>query len=461
MDVLMMTVALALPVLLGGLWLGLVVPAAVPARPALVWGNGALVGLLALPVLMRVQDAAGAGLNFPGPATICALLIAVALIFCFTRGTRVASTAPARALHRASSSERLLWYFLLALVLLRVVTLSMEVYWRPLFPWDAAMHWATKARVWFEHGSMEPFVDNRTWLVAGGAGVFTDRHPDYPATIPLLQVWMNLALGKWNESIMNMPWPVCLAGLGAAFYGQLRHARVRPVVAGAFTYLLLSMPLVNTHVALAGYADLFLGATYCAALMALHNWIHERQWWQAILVLAFAVFCPLIKNEGFIWAATLIPAVAVAFLRRREAAKFYLLLGLMAILLLLLLPQDLVIAGFTPKQLAPSFNPDALRGVITSMWLHDNWHLFGYMLLVLLPLGILTPGAITRKFLGISVALGSAVAALLFLFLLTGYSLGAVNLAAVGRLTIQLTPGLMFLCALLFSDLLQRQQPAD
>ena len=28
----------------------------------------------------------------------------------------------------------------------------------------------------------------------------------------------------------------------------------------AFSYLLLSMPLINTHVALAGYADLFLGA---------------------------------------------------------------------------------------------------------------------------------------------------------------------------------------------------------
>ena len=66
-------------------------------------------------------------------------------------------------------------------------------------------------------------------------------------------------------------------GLGAAFYGHARAAGASPVTALAFTYMLLSMPLLNTHVALAGYADLLLGACYCAAIMAFHNWSVTRE----------------------------------------------------------------------------------------------------------------------------------------------------------------------------------------
>ncbi|MFT4613990.1 MAG: hypothetical protein ACI9NT_001132, partial [Bacteroidia bacterium] len=42
----MITVALLLPVLLGGLWMHLIVPAGTVARAALVWGSGTLLGLL-------------------------------------------------------------------------------------------------------------------------------------------------------------------------------------------------------------------------------------------------------------------------------------------------------------------------------------------------------------------------------------------------------------------------------
>jgi len=42
----------------------------------------------------------------------------------------------------------------------------------------------------------------------------------------LLQVWMNLATGQWAESLMNLPWVLCLAALGGAFYSQLRVSGV-------------------------------------------------------------------------------------------------------------------------------------------------------------------------------------------------------------------------------------------
>jgi len=457
MEALYTTIALALPVLLGGLWLNAFIPAQSAGRTALVWGNGTLVGLLLIPQLMLGLDALDIPLTFRSTGSLVGILIALALVVQLFKGKRsLLSHTPVLYYSALPASHKALFLFLLLLIVLRMTTLGLEVLWRPLFPWDATMHWATKARVWYEYNSIVPFVLNWEWLELGGKGVFTDAHADYPATIPLLQVWMSLTLGQWNPSLMNLPWLLCLIALGTAFYGQLRVSGVGPVIAMAFGYLLLSMPLLNIHVALAGYADLFLGAAYCAGLMAGHGWAKTRQPWQAVLALFFAISCAFIKAEGLVWSLTFIPALAVTYMARREAAKLYVLFTLVLVLLWLLVPQDLVVAGHTVETLSPEFRPHGLLGIVQSIWLHDNLHLLGYLLLASIPLGIMMPGAMTRTYLEITVALGTAVIAFMFLFLFTGFGVAASDFTGVGRLSIQLAPGLLYLIALLCNELLTR-----
>jgi hypothetical protein len=479
MDFLFATLALALPVLVGGLWLHQVVPVNSAGRTALVWGNGALLGLLLIPRFMHGLDALGIPLTFQATASLAGALIALAFVTQLIRGRRAQLLpAPVRDFAAMPASHKALFAFLLLLVVVRATNLGLEILWRPLFPWDATMHWATKARVWFEHNSLVPFVTKEAWLEMGGAGVFTDRHPDYPMTVPLLQVWMNLALGHWDESLMNLPWLLCLAALGGAFYGQLRVSGVGPVIAMAFAYLLLSLPLLNIHVALAGYADLFLGAAYCGALMAFHNWVTTRQRWQAALALVFALACPLIKNEGLLWSLTFIPALMFTLLPHGVAARLCVLFSLVLILLWLVVPPDLQITvqiaahGATTQWLLPppgleiaghpldemilEFHADGLVGIVQSIWLHDNWHLMGYLLLATLPVGLLLPGAMTRTYLQISVALGAAVMVFLFMFLCTGFGVAASDFTGVGRIGIQLAPALLFFSALLCNELLTR-----
>lgn len=456
MDALLTLLALALPLLLGGLWLNLLVPVDTSARHAVVWGHGALLGLIAIPQLMWVLDAMGQGLSFPATTAVAGTLTMVAAVGTISRRDRLRSIQPEiQALLAMPAPHKLLFTVLLVLVIVRLVTLGLEVLWRPLFPWDATMHWATKARVWFEYRSMVPFVDNQAWLNSFGEGVFTDRHPDYPATVPLLQVWMALAIDRWDESLMNLPWLVCLVALGAAFYGQLRVAGVRPAISMTFTYFLLSMPLINTHVALAGYADLFLGATYCAALMALHNWVSARQTWQALLIVLFALASMRLKTEGLLWAFTLVPGLVVALATRHAVIR----LAVLAILGLVLL---VVLRQFAPDSLHPflqqftPFSMEGLMGIIKSVFLHANWHLFTYLLPVSAGLALLLPWSVTKTYRGIATALLTSVCAFLFLFLFTVFSLGAANFTGVGRLSIQLAPGLMFLCALLCNEVLSR-----
>ena len=217
-------------------------------------------------------------------------------------------------------------------------------------------------------------------------------------TIALLQVWMNLATGRWDESLMNLPWLLCLIALGTAFYSQLRNSGVSPAIGMAFSYLLLSMPLINTHVALAGYADLFLGAAYCGALMALHSWVSTRQRWQALLIVFFAVACPLIKIEGYLWSLTLFPALVITLVTRRVVARIGVLVIAVVVVLatLVLYRPDYIdqalhpLTGFNLEWLRTTgFDMKALLGIIKSVWLHDNWHLLGYLLPVSIALGLI------------------------------------------------------------------------
>ncbi len=442
--------ALVPPVLLGVLCFNLLVPGGIAGRGALVWGHGALFGLLAVTFMMRAVNALGYGLDHYIIAGILfRLLILLGILNFFVR-KRIGSAPRATW----TTGARVLFAALLALVLLRVATLGLEIYWRPLFPWDATMHWATKARVWFAQGSMVPFVDHGAWIVRFGEGVFTDRHPEYPATIPLLQVWMCLTLGAWDESLMNLPWLVCFGALGLMFFGHLRLAGLAPAPAMAFTYLLLSMPLLNIHVALAGYADLFLGATYGAGLMFFFHWCQERSPWKLVAMLIFLAICPQLKNEGTVWAASLLPALVAMLLPRSEVLKFFVLLVLLAILAVLVIPSDMVIAGTTMQDLMPTFDPEGLGGLVKSLWLHDNWHLMGYLLLGAGPVALLLRERVMRHHVGFLLALGSAAAAFLYLFLFTGFAGGAKDLSGVGRLCLHLAPGLLFMAAVFYRDLL-------
>jgi len=265
---------------------------------------------------------------------------------------------------------------------------------------------------------------------------------------------MNSAIGRWDESLMNLPWLLCLLALGAAFYAQARIAGATAVSAMVFCYLLLSMPLIDTHVALAGYADLFLGACYGAALMALHNWSVTRQRWQGGLALVFALCCPLIKNEGFYWLLTFIPALVVVLLPSRLATALLGSIAIAAAVVVALIPGDVIIAGHSLNHLDPHFHSEAMAGIAAILWVHDSWHLFFYLLPGLVLLGLLPGGR--RSFgscAGILTALATAICLFLILFLFTRFAATAVSFTAVGRISVQLVPGLVFLALLLWTKI--------
>jgi hypothetical protein len=415
-------------------------------------GYGYLVGVLATSLVMRGLDAVAVRWTAPLIGVPLLVLAAVACGVARPRSLpslRERARSHLRQVTALGRPQRLVLVACLTLIVVRLCGLGLEVVWRPLFPWDAWAHWATKARVWYEYRQIAAFIDPAKWLASGSAMQFVDAHSDYPATVPLLQVWTALCLGRWDESLINTPWPAILAALGLAFYGQLRRIGTALVPAMLFSYLLLSIPFIDLHVAVAGYADIFIAAAYGMAAMALWHWVRTRDPADAILALLCALACIVIKKEGMVWALTLLPPVLVAINRRIGLAAVA-VLGAAMLLYLFFGPSEVRVLGYA---LRTQFS-NVSRPVFEHFFEMDNWHLLWYLslLVIVLRWRVLFIAAMAPM----TVTMLGAFAFVFIVFFYSSAAFGVADETLVNRLPLHLAPALAFYLALLW-----RQAPTD
>ena len=351
-----------------------------PGEAAWTLGVGYAVGAFLLTVWMRILSA----LHLPFSATAVGLplllftIAALALVWrvAHRRGGAglVATIRPMLSVPVAAGPLRILWWTLIAWVIVRFVMLGIEVGSIPLYPWDAWTHWATKARVWYELRSVVPFGLPEAWFAANGA-LYFDTAPGYPPTVPLLQVWSCLMLGRWDDTLMNWPWWALFASLVLATYGGLRRLEIGPLNALAGAFFCATLPLADTHVALAGYADLPLAVSYTMAALAFLHWTRTRARTDAALAILLALACTEIKNPGLPWALTLVPGVIVTLLPRRSGLLVVgLLFSSAALALFVVASTSMTILNY---RLHLDFDV-AWDSLARSYLLLGNWHLLWY-----------------------------------------------------------------------------------
>jgi hypothetical protein len=353
------------------------------------------------------------------------------------------------AVPEMAPSLRIVWWLLLAWIAVRLALLGVEVFTRPLYPWDAWMQWATKARVWYELGTIVPFARINEWLAANGTAWF-DAAPEYPPTMPLLQVWSCLVLGRWDDTLMNGAWWQIAIALALTVYGGLRSLGVAALAALVGTVLVASLPLANVHVALAGYADLPLAAWYTAAALAFLRWNQQRDWREAALVLLLLAACTQIKNPGYFWALTLVPAVLVAWLPRlgpRIAVA-----GFAAAFIAMIALAQFRLSVFN-YQLKLDFDP-AWGDLVQSYFLLGNWHLlwFGVIASAVLAWRALLQPALAP----LTMMVAAGLMFLFFVFAFTNASAFIADQTTVNRATLHLAPLMVVFMVLAWSAFAQR-----
>jgi len=330
-------------------------------------------------------------------------------------------------------TARVLWRLLLAWIALRFALLFAEVATRPLYPWDSWTQWATKARVWYDLGRIAPFAGTDAWFAAGGATYF-DAAPNYPGTVGLMQVLAGNFLGRWDDTLMNLPFWMLAVAFAFAVFGALRGMGFAPLTALAGTWLVASLPLANVHVALAGYADLPLAMYFCVAILALLRWLTLRQPVDAALALLFLAACPLLKIPGRIWALLAIPALIAGVkpprgLRIVGAGYAAAVLGLLA----LAQTNPVILAYHLHLDFAPDW-----EALANSFFLYDNWHLLWYGAFAVAVLGrrqLLSP-----QIAPLTVVVAGGMLFLTFVLVFTNASNWVSDQTTVNRATLHLAP---------------------
>jgi hypothetical protein len=454
--------ALLLPWLLGAAWVAVLQrrwsgPVAWPVT--LVLGYGYPLGVLATVTLMRLWDGWFGGLSF-WPLALC-LGILTGLGLALARPASAVTAPPAPA-GRPAALWTLLTGLLGLLILARLALLGAEIGWRPLFPWDAWASWGQKAATWAELARLVPFGAAEEWRQRGAAapGLFTVLAHEYPPLVPLLQAWTALGWGHWQDSLANLPWLLCLLALALGLHGQARLAGATPVVAWLWVYLLVSLPLLDAHVALAGYPDVWVAAFTGLMVMALLQWVGNRDWRLLLLALLLAPGVAQIKAEGVVWALLLLPALWYGLVRRPWALLP--LAGLVAAAVVALqaavpfaldLPglgrvamsaHSLTIAGLGSVRL----EYHAVAGMFArGLFLQGNWHLFWYLFAGVLVLGLgrlRGHPALVAGYLFVVAAAGFL--GVLFFFTSSGH--WAEQGTVINRLVLQGTPAALFVALL-------------
>jgi len=463
--------SLVLPWLAGALWVRLLWRTA----PAGVWplalGYGGLLGLLSATGLLRLQVALGFTPGWLGPT---AILIGLATI----AGWRLWRCAPVAVPVMPSGGytqpqpqeptplwAHILFYLLLIWLGVRGLHLLLEVWWRPLYPWDAWTTWAVRSRVWTELGQLVPFVDAPRWLAESGGAAYTLPAWHYPAMVSLLSVWSTLGQGGWNETAANLPWLGCGLALALGFYGQARLWGASALTALTFTWLLFSLPLLNSHIALAGYADLWLAAVLGLAVIAFFHWARTGDRRQALLATVSALAGALLKLEGMVWLLLFLPALAAA----RLPGRWFLALAVAATAAWLAwwLSGGLVwtVADFGKFQLTPERLQIPYLGqfglgyrgswgpVVKNLWVLDNWHLLGLLLPLSAGVAALTGFGAQPWQRAQLVWVAASLLALFILFFWTDAQQWAEQYTSINRVFLDFVPALLFWSLAVFQHL--------
>ncbi|AHE98518.1 hypothetical protein THITH_09910 [Thioalkalivibrio paradoxus ARh 1] len=445
-------VAVLLPWIATALWLRRSGSGGEPLGWPIALGYGYFLGLFLTVLLLRIWDSLGLGLNVVLTLSTWFFLVGVWILWSYRRRGRSALASQGSVPGFASGWQRWVWYGLAALIALRLGVLGAEVLWRPLTPWDAWTVWALRAELWAYAGTLVPFVPRAEWLASEVTGAYTIDAHHYPKTVSLIPAWIALVSGVWIDGLALLPWLGAVVALLLGLYGQVKRFGGTPWEAMLVAYVVVSLPMLGVHTALAGYADLWLAAAIGLGGVALWSWWQRREGIQGLLAGAMLLALPTLKVEGWVWLVPLLGGLVLAWVRPLYVllAAAFLATGVLAwgqvtgegaagfaVHGWSLWLDQISIPGLIAVQLA--YEPEVWKALVQALFVFGSWHLLWFVLLPVLTYGAVRAGrdAVLR------IPVYTLFVALLlmgFLFTFTDASQWAVSFTSVNRLLLHFVP---------------------
>jgi hypothetical protein len=443
-------------------------------------GYGFFLGYIVLFFAIMMYDSLSGSVSWPG------LILAM---FVFATSGAVAlwvgnkSKSPASQPNRASFGKseesvdlgkKLLFVGLLAWITVHVAFMAVEVFTRPVFPWDAWTTWIYRAKAWFFSGGIADMVSPAQWAATKSADAYTGHAWDYPYFPSVIPFWSALSLGRWSETLVNVP--VLLAGtaMGMAFYGQCRESGLSALACLTGCYLLFSIPLFGTHIALAGYADIWMAGFVGLGFIAIMRGSIEKLRFQTILGFVMVSLGVLVKFEAFVWllAAVLLQILVSGRLRFHVLAATIITAAITITIFLGIHSIDIPLVGTLSLQngrleipFIGNFKIEA-QMVWGAYWENfftlGSWNLLWLLVVAGIILALKSPWDATpyserRVSLSFIIVF---LATQLFIFGFTEMGAWATRFTAINRLPLQFIPALLYAAIVVFNSRLTQKNSA-
>jgi hypothetical protein len=356
-----------------------------------------------------------------------------------------------------SPAGRLLCALLLGWIVVHLCLIALEILHRPMFPWDAWLSWMYRAKAWFLQDAIFQFSSPSEWTANMAGPAYNVAGHNYPTFVPTIALWAASSLGLWSDTLVNLPVLFCGIALAMGIYGQCRELGGNYLHAVTAAYIFISIPIVGTHLALAGQADIWMAGFTGLGFAALIKGLIDDNRFQIALGMLMAVLAVAVKLEGLVWfLATITTFLLVTRLRLAlGVAGLFSILALIAWILGLtyvVLPglgeigyaDGLVHIPF--KGSYPIMQFDLLDSYYLNFFSRGSWNLLWGLLLLSLPLLFMPESKKLQRPLISFYLIFAATQIILFGF--TEQGRWAEDSTAINRLPIHFVPALV-LCLML------------
>jgi len=335
--------------------------------------------------------------------------------------------------------KKCLFALLIIWIIAKLVSVFILTGLRPIFAWDAWANWSAGAKIFFYSKSL--LLDAPALEFFGGNAV--DRILYYPLHNTLLQLWMSLWMGKFDDVFVKFFSPVyCLSMIICLYYIAIRE--IGKLYALALLAIFLSSPLLSYH-SIEMYSDQMLGVYLLFASLSFLKAMRQNLSF-CILAGAYATIAVFTKNEALFFVLPFLLSAIVYFRHdlNKSRGKYVNLISILAPFLALL-PWFLFKVhyglGFLGQlrwlrwshelyfeyyahspdtSLWSFFQPDMILVYIYKMISLDNFN----VIFLFFPLIILAHGKISKELLHLLVPIAGYMLFFLFLYIFTAYYMG-------------------------------------
>jgi len=269
-------------------------------------GAGFFLGFGMVAGLLELQNLLGGGISFFPPLGVMLIgTLSIAVVAHF-RQDRI--ERPTSRLHRKACVV-----LIIGLALVFILPGFVDVILRPLFPWDAWYTYALQAKTYSHFHKIVEFVGQRQWRTQSGDLVFS-TYTGQGILVPLVQAWLALGLGRWSETLVNIPWPLAWLSLALIISGSALEVGYEHCAAALVGLGLVTVPMVGVHAVLAGYLDLWLAGFSVLVAVSLSFILRgeAKLRWLVVAVASAAAACST-KKYGGVFVVLLSGAALAAF----------------------------------------------------------------------------------------------------------------------------------------------------